>query len=170
MDGDVRAGDPPVIQQSAPAMAAMTAPETGEVFLPLLTITHSTLPQPIRVVRNLTDVVSRGNTYTAFPFQITWPQDREDQLPQVSLAIDNVDRTIGLALRSIRGRGPNVRLEVVLASSPDTLEGGPLDVVLKERDIDAATVGGVLGVEDLLNEPFPADTFAPDKFPALYDA
>jgi hypothetical protein len=155
---------------SSPMKSAIAAPETGEVALPLLTITHATLAQPIRVVSNTVDITSRGDLYIAWPFDVVWPDDREDQLPRVRLRIDNVDSSIGNALRSIRGRGPNVRLEVVLASSPDTIEAGPIDVVLKERDIDAGSVSGTLGAEDLLNEPFPADLFAPDKFAGLFDA
>lgn len=155
---------------SATMKSAIAAPETGEVALPLLTITHATLAQPIRVVSNMVDIVSRGNLYTAWPFDVVFPEDREDQLPQVRLRLDNIDASIGKALRAIRGRGPNVRLEAVLASSPDTVEAGPIDVVLKERDIDAGVVSGVLGAEDLLNEPFPADLFTPDKFAGLYDA
>lgn len=154
---------------SLAAKQSIAAPETGEVWLVLLTITHSTLPAPIRLVRNTKDVVSRGDTYTALPFDVVFPEEREDQLPQVTLRIDNVSREIGQAMRSIKGKGPAVRLEVVLASSLDTLEAGPVDCVLKERDIDAGSVSGTLGAEDMLNEPFPGDRFLPATFAGLFD-
>ena len=81
--------------------------QTGEVILPLLDITHAELTEDIHVVANDEQIVSNGTTYTPFPFQITCPSDKSDEIPQSTLVIDNVDRSIQLALKSIPGKVVN---------------------------------------------------------------
>ncbi|WP_025324508.1 DUF1833 family protein [Deferrisoma camini] len=152
---------------SAAATRAITAQETGEAFLLLLTIDHPDLTQPIRVARNGEDVVSRGNTYTAYPFEIEIPEERGDRPPRVRLVLDNVDRQITEAIRPLTS-SPTVTLEVVLASSPDTVEAGPYDFTIRNITYDAQVITAELAYEDVLNLRFPADRFTPNLFPGLF--
>jgi hypothetical protein len=153
---------------SSTARASIFAQETAEVWLFLLTITHPQLDQTLRFVNNLTDIVSRGQTYLGGPFELVLPDEvDEDQPPRVSISIDNVDRTIVEALRSISG-APAITLEIILASSPDTVEAGPFDFTLRDATGDAVAVTGTLAFEDLLSEPYPAGTFSPANFPGLF--
>jgi hypothetical protein len=152
---------------SLTARLAINAQETDQVFLLLLTISHAGLAAPIRVAHNSQDVVSRGETFLAFPFQITLPADRDDQLSKVQLTIDNIDRQLVQAVRTLDSP-PSVALEVVLASSPDDLEAGPFGFTLLDAGYDALTVTGALGYEDVLNEPYPGGTFTPNLFPGMF--
>lgn len=152
---------------SAAARRALSGEETGEVFLFLLTITNVGLAQPLRFVNDTADLVSRGHTYLGCPFSITLPEDREDQLGQVVLAIDNIDRSIVAALRAIQ-QVPSVVLEVVLASSPDTLEAGPFRFNLRQATYDSLVVQGTLQYEDILNEPYPKAKFLPSTTGGLF--
>lgn len=152
---------------SSLAKQSLFAQETGEVFLLLLTINHASLAQPIRVVNNLENVVSGGNTYIAFPFQITLPQDREDQPPKMRLAIDNVDRSIVTAVRTLTSP-PTITLDVVLASQPNTIEATFPGFTLRNTKYDALVVEGDLNLEDISNEPYPKDSFTPTLAPALF--
>lgn len=152
---------------SLAARRAVNAQETGEVFLMLLTIAHAELEQPIRVVNDGRNCTSRGHEFIAFPFEISLPGDLEDTLPTVTLTIDNVDRQIVTTLRGIASP-PTVSLEVVLASSPDIVEAGPFDMTLKTATYDALTVSGSLAFEDVLNEPFPYDSYLPSNYPGLF--
>jgi len=152
---------------SLTARQAINAQQTAEVFLLILTIDHADLTTPIRVVNNTENIDSRGDTYIAFPFQVNLPADRDDQISQVNLSIDNVDRQIVEAVRSLYSPA-DVALEVVLASSPDTLEAGPFDFKLKSANYNALTVEASLGYEDILNEPFPGDSFNPANYPGLF--
>ncbi len=68
---------------SAAALAALYAEESGETLIILLTLTHPTWPTPIRVTSDSVDTSSRGLTFTAFPFDITLPND-DDQQPDLS--------------------------------------------------------------------------------------
>jgi hypothetical protein len=149
------------------ALQAALAQETGQVFLTCLTISHATLPTPIRLVNDKVDLVRAAGTFIAFPFEIALPEQRDDQLPQVELVIDNVDRSISQAIRNLTSP-PTITLEVVLASSPNTLESGPHTLTLLDVSYDAQEVRGRLGFEDVLNEPFPKDSFTPKDFPGLF--
>jgi hypothetical protein len=154
---------------SSAAKAAIFASSTGEAFLCLLTLEHATLPQPIRVSSDGVATVSRGLTFQAFPFEIDMPEESDGAPPKVRLRVCNVDRVITEAVRNAASSSPiEVTLEVVLASQPGTVEAGPFKFKLREVSYDAVVVEGTLAFEDLLNEPFPADTYSPVDFPGLF--
>jgi hypothetical protein len=150
------------------AKQAVFAQETGEVFLLLLTISHASLSTPIRVVADMQDVVSRGDTFTALPFGFVLPAEREDQIPRCRLWIDNVDREIVTAIRNATGSAPTLLAEIVLRAQPDTVEASFDGYTLRDADYDVVQVSGDLSLEDPLNEPYPADSFTPNLFPAVF--
>lgn len=152
---------------SLTAIQAAMAQETGEVFLMCLTITHPTLTTPLRVVNDGRDLVRSAGTFMATAFELTLPGQQDDRPPEVRLRIDAVDRSILSALRGLTSP-PGIRLEVVLASSPNVIESGPYDLTLREVTYTATSIEGTLGYEDVLNEPFPKDTFTPRNFPGLF--
>lgn len=152
---------------SSAAQAAITAAQTGEAFLVLLALSHPQLAAPIRVTSDAVATVSGGDTFSPFPFTVQLPAERGDRLAGATLVIDNVDRSVVTALRSI-GSGPTVTLKVVLASSPNTVEAGPFVYTLKNAKYDALTVEGELAFEDILNEAFPGASFVPFSHPGLF--
>jgi hypothetical protein len=149
------------------ARQAIFAQEMKEVFLLLLTINEATLPDPIRVANNTRDIVSGGETFVGFPFAITLPDERDDGIPQMTLRIDNVSRSIVQALRTITSP-PTIQLDVVLADSPDTYEASFVGFTLRRASYDALVVEGALTLEDVLNQGFPALSFTPSVTPALF--
>lgn len=153
---------------SQAALQGILAEETGEVFLATLKITHPDMATPIRVVHDKQDLVRADGTYIAFPFKLNLPTDSEDNIPKVSISIGNVDRQIIQSLRTLE-TPPNITLEVVLASSPNTVEVGPFDFELKRIQYDAFTITGELGYEeDFLDEPFPKDSFNPNTARGMF--
>lgn len=147
--------------------AASFSQETDQVFLGLLEIDQAALPAPIRIVNNTENVTHNGNLYTAFPFEFTLPQDSDENMPAATISVDNVDRQIVEMIRSMTGPA-TVTVTVVLASSPDVIEAGPYVMTLRDTGYDAYQVTGRLDVEDMLNEPYPADSFTPNTFPGLF--
>jgi len=143
------------------------AQETDEVWLVLVTIDHADLSQPIRVVNNTEDVTSGGDTYVAFPFDITLPDAREDAPPRARLVIDNVSREIAEAIRTISS-APSVTLEVIRAADPDTIEISWPFFKLRNVKWDVGKVSGDLTLEDFTSEPYPAGIFSPASFPGLF--
>lgn len=152
---------------SLAARRAVTARETDELFLILLTIGVGLIDPPIRVVNDALALTSRGVEFIAFPFEITLPGQDAETVRRVSLRIDNVDRAIVAALRMLAAP-PTVTIEVVRRAEPDVIEAGPFDMKLVAGVYDASQVEIELGFEDVLNARFPADDFAPADYPGLF--
>src|SRR5262245_40935514 len=152
---------------STAARQAIYGAQTAEVFLPLLTITHPALSPSLYFVSNTQNVTSRGQLYLGWPFEIALPGEFEDQQPVVQLRIDNVDRRILEGIRMLTSP-PTVTLEVVLASAPDTVEGGPFELTLRGIKYDALAISGSLTYEDTLNEPAMQYRITPALWPGAF--
>lgn len=148
---------------SATFRSAVYAPETDEVFLVLMEIDESSLAEPIRMVHNHANVTSRGNVYAASFFEVELPSQRADNIEPVRVTVGNVDQAITVAIREAIGK-PTFRIEVVLASDPDTVEAGPFDFVLESAEYDALTVTGELVYDEATALRYPADMVTPWNF------
>jgi hypothetical protein len=155
---------------------ALTAQETDELLLQLLTFEHETLPAPLRFVNDLQNHESRGETYYGCPFKLALPDDRDDTPPSCKIEVDNVHHEIVESVRRMI-LPLEVTLELVLAAEPDIVEMGPLNFTMRGVTYNALTVEGVLWYEDVLNEPFPSGRkgpggasglFDPPRFPGLF--
>lgn len=146
---------------------AVNAPQTGEVLLSLVTIEHETIAEPIRLVNDRENITSRGNVYTACGFGILPPQETAERLPTSSMWIDNIDRTLTEAVRSITTPA-TVTLELILASNPDYVEAGPFIFRMERIDMNAEQIVGQLAFEDILNETIPAERVTPSTFPGVF--
>lgn len=155
------------------------ASETGICPIILLTITHPGLSAPIRVSSDPTqrisetasDVIygtrSRENDFIFFPFSLTLPTEEDDGPQNMRITLDNVTREYISILRTISGP-PSVLTEIVLSESPDLVEASWPEFLLTEVKYDALTIEGTLALETLTREPFPALSFTPNAFPALF--
>ena len=149
--------------------AAVTAAQTSAVALAILEIDHSDLGSPIRVVNNNDDITSNGNVYSKFPFLISLPDDDHDQLSNVTLQIDNVDRQIVTAIRTMsNGERPTVAFSIILSASPDTIEAGPFNFSVQQTSADAFSVYAQLAFEDILNMRFPSHKITPQTVPGIF--
>ena len=151
---------------SAAAARAILARETAEVFLACLTISGAGL-DTLRAVNNTEPLVRAGGTFHPYPFDMDWPEDTDSGSPTVRLRVDNIDRQVTGALRAYEGV-PKVTVEVVLASSPDTVEMAG-EFSLLAVDYDALVITGTLGYEeDFLNQAVPAQSYTPTSSPGLF--
>lgn len=154
---------------SPAALRAMLAQETGEVFLICLTINHPTFTTPYLLVNDQRPLTRTAGIFESFAFDVALPAEQDDQVPQVTLTIDNLDRKVLQSIRTIGAPRPSVALEVVLASTPNTVEAGPFNFAILSVTYDAMTIQGVLGFEDdLLNTAFPGDTYTPTNSQGLF--
>lgn len=152
---------------SAAAKAALTALETGEVFLWLLTISSDQLAEPMRLVNNTESIVSRGNTFNPMPFGFTQPSSLEQETPTAKLVIPNVDKSIGLLVKQASSR-LNIVAEEIVASEPDYVQQSIGNLRLINVTCTAVAVEGDLVFDEGLNEPFPSGGFTPGVFPGLF--
>ena len=151
---------------SSELRTATFAQETDEGLLVLLTIDHEDISPPIRVVNNTENVISRLVTFIGFPFDLALPSSDERAPPVARLTIDNVSREIAQSIRLI-STPPSVLIEVVRLTDPEVVEITYPGFKLRNVRWDALTVSGDLVVEDVAQEPYPADTFSPAAFPGL---
>lgn len=161
------------------ALRALFSQDADESLICLLTITGPDLDAPIRLSDNylqrlsetaedvLYGVVSRGEEYTFLPLQITLPGEDDASAPRFGITIHDVTRILLPTLRGIQS-ALSVTLELVLSSSPDTVEASFPGFLMSSISYDANTISAELTVESLAIEPFPSHTFTPAHFPGLF--
>jgi Domain of unknown function (DUF1833) len=148
------------------AMArAILGHRSDEVALVLLTITSADFTT-IRVVNDGVDITSNGNTFLKFPFVIDLPGDGEG-LPIARLQIQNVSRQIWEAIEAATAT-INVKIEVILASAPDTIEKSFDGLELRNVVCNALTVEGELTTQQFTAEPYPHIRAIPSRLPGLF--
>lgn len=139
---------------SSTLLGAINQPDGGNnVYVNLLEIKHSTITT-IRICDNTEDVISGGNSYTAYPFRIQLVDDREGEFPRPSIEIDNIDGTIMQALRSILTKA-TITHSAVLFNTPDVPEIGPIDYTLVEVEYDAFSIVGILSLGIFASQAVP---------------
>lgn len=146
----------------------LLATSADEPFLVLLEITHPDLEVPVRVVNDTVNFTARGNEYIACPFQITWPDDVDQQQPKGQLQVDNIGRELTQWLEySNGGRGARCRLIMALRSDPDVFE---YDITTDMTDIsiDNLAVTATLGYQNTMSLPAVALRFDPFTAPGLW--
>lgn len=138
-------------------------------ILVLLTIEHADLAEPIRLVRNNANIVSRGETFTAFPFDLTLPGSSDGGSSPARIVIDNVDQTIWQTIRAI-ATPPTLLIEVVLASAPNVVEESLPIFKLTSASADRFSVEATLAdsAEDE-SEPLVQWELTPSVAPALHN-
>jgi len=155
-------------QMTAAALRACLSQSTDEVFLECLSINHADLSEPIRVVKNTEIITSGGHQYYPFRFDVTLPADAAEKLGELSLTISNVDRRIAEAARMINSAAI-ASFFVVLASSPNTIEYGPVTMALRNVKVNLMSVVGTLRAgENILYQAYPAHSFVPSIFPGMF--
>lgn len=150
---------------SATATEAVLAPQTGQLFATLVTITDGVTA--FRLCDSGAEIVVGGETFQPFPFQVDLPEEVPNTPPTVRAIVCNVDRSIIPFLRGITAPC-TFEVMVVLASSPNTIEWGPFEFTLRGFSYTAETIQMELGLEDFVNEPYPADKITPITFPGVF--
>lgn len=154
-------------QLSPTATASALAAQTPEVWLTCLTISAPGM-STIRITNNSEQVVRAVGNFQPYAFEGELPEDSEDWNGTVQLRIDNVDRTVSRQIREQAGI-PTCRIEVVLASSPNTVELGPFDFSVLSAEMDETSLVLSLGyAEDFLNQAVPAQSYTPADSPGLF--
>lgn len=153
---------------SQAARQNINATGADEPLLVLLEIAHSALAIPVRVVADTQDITVGGELFQACPFNISLPDDVDQQLPQATLEIDNIGRELTQWLEaSGGGQGATCRILQLLRSTPNVIE---FDITMDLTGIKVTqtTVSGQLGFVDTLNQPAVAVRYDPLTSPGLF--
>lgn len=140
--------------------------ESGNVLSVLIEIRHPSIAEPIRLCDNTEDLISNGNVYTGFPFELVLFQE-DGQTPRASIRIQNVDRRIGDAVLGLTTR-PTMDIAVVLSDSPDDFEFDWISTELASVDGNVIAVSGDITGIDYTSEPWPYLRATANALPGLY--
>jgi hypothetical protein len=174
---------------SPAALRAVFSPESDADLFFLLTIYDPQNPSQVvarlsdgfytdpatgaatRIVETADEVVygvrSRGNDFIFLPMEITLPSEDEAQAPRCSLTLNDVTRYVTPLVRSINGP-PKILMELVLSTTPNTVEASFSGFYISSITYNANTVSAELSMIDYEREPFPQHSFSPKYFPGLF--
>jgi len=160
-------------------LRAAYAEESGIVIVLLMSITHPSWDQVIRISTDPTKKVletsadifygtnSRNHDFMFVPLMIALPNETEEGPLRMQITLDNVSRELISTIRALSSP-PSVNVELVLSDAPDTVLANWPEFLLVNVQYDANSITGDLIIETLTHEPFPAGTFTPSEFPSLF--
>ena len=152
---------------SQTAIEAVTAPETAAVFLTLLTIKVDDEPI-LYLVNDKQELVSQGHTYIPCAFQALLPDQTSDGNKTCKLQIDNSDIAIYKSIKAAIGKKISVSVGVVISTTPDVYEQGPLDFVLRNINVTVQSITGELYDSYIQDRKFTALVYSPDEFQGMF--
>ena len=152
---------------SPAATLAVLAPETGKVFLHLLTIETSG-GAVLRFVDNNQNITSRGFEYSAAGFTIILPEQSGGAPLPCRLAIDNTDLSLFTVIKQAAGHDIAVTVCLIMSDTPDIYERGPLKYRLRNVRASKEAIEGEVYDFYLADRKFPKDTYAPEDFEGLF--
>lgn len=146
---------------------AATSAETSEVILTLLKIYVDNVAV-LHLVDNTESITSNGQEYMPCSFGVILPDQNADGQKRCRLSIDNADISIYQAIKSSVGHEISCDVSVILASSPDVMEQGPLHFVLRNVQADVSAIQGDLYDSYMNDRKFTTRTYSPSDFPGMF--
>jgi hypothetical protein len=130
--------------------AALQDQHTAEIEVALVTFTHASLAEPIRVSSDNTErlsmdplrygTVSDGETYEFILMSAIIPDDQKESLPRTSLMLSNIDASLIALMRSFTTPPASAEIALVLASAPDTVFQRFTNMTVTRVNYDESTV------------------------------
>ena len=168
---------------SQAAIAALFSPDAQSTLITLLTIydPNDDTTVLLRIADNYTQrlsdastdadisygIISRSTNFYFLPMEVTLPSEEANTAPRCSIVLTDVTKQVVPIIRQISGP-PRVKIELVLNSSPDTVEVSFDKFYLSSISYNANQVTAELSMIDFAVEPFPAYSFTPKYFPGLF--
>lgn len=153
---------------SATAARNVLATSADEPLLVAIEILHAELAVPARFVNDTADIEIEGNSFFACRFDLTLPDDQDEQVPEARLEVDNIGRELTQWLeQSQGGKGAKCRMLMVLRSNPGNLEFD-MTMDLTGLEITNFRVTGNLGFKNTLMQSAVAVRFDPSTSPGNF--
>lgn len=141
---------------------------TDEIWIVLLTMTIDGVVY--RVVAGTNDqIVSNGETFEPYSFDVVLPADSLESIEQVTLVIDNVDRIFMDALRAAQ-EPLEFNIQIALLSQPDIIELELEQLTTQQVEFDQFQIRATLLLNDIWNQKFPGvgESYDPIQYPRLF--
>ncbi len=153
-------------QLSNQLLAQLFSQESSDPFLTLVTLSHDDFAT-IRLVNNTEDIVSRGDTFTAFPMRIGLPSDDGEKAREVTLDFDNVALDLIKEIRTVT-TPISVKLEMVLASIPDDVQIAFEELKIQNLSYNKTRVSARLFLDSFLSTEMTSEKYQPIIYPGLF--
>ncbi len=146
------------------------------VLLHTLQFDHVAFTQPIRLVLNtesITATLEDGTnqaTFVAANFELTLPEVSDAPVPEVQIAVDNVDREILLNIEAAMADPKKITVTYRPYLSTDLSEpqmNPPMTMQVKHIEADLFRVTARAGFADLSNKRFPGEEYDTLRFAGL---
>jgi hypothetical protein len=150
------------------ARGAIYAQQTGEVFVPLLTISHSSI-DTIRIVGDNQGITVDGNWYDPFPFEYELPSNESGMVESLIVKVVNVSREIVSLIRSVNTK-PSATFRLIMRSDPTVNLGKDYEMDIRAASWDALMIELTLSRSKNLSVNFPRTDFkfTPVNYPGLF--
>jgi hypothetical protein len=148
-------------------LAQIFAQESSDPFLTLITLSHASFAQDIRLVNNSKDIVSRGNTYLAFPTKIRLPIDDGESARNFTIEFDNASLELIEEIRSVTTQ-IKVKLEMILASLPNAVQMEQPELSIISLSYNARTIRANVVLDNFLSTEVTSEKYGPGNFPGLF--
>lgn len=145
--------------------AQLFAQESGDPFLTLLTITGE--EETYRLVNNTRNIVSRGETYLAFPMKVRLPVDDGESAREFQLDFDNASLLLIRALRSVTDPIP-CKIEMILASMPDVVQMSVEDLLIRSIVYSGQQVTAKIVLDNFLAVAMTSERYTPSLYPGMF--
>lgn len=152
---------------SSELLAQLYSQESSDPFLMLVELSHPAFLTTQRLVNNNVDIVSRGNTYVAFPMKIRLPSDDGETSREVAIDFDNVGRDLIDEIRSIT-TPIQVKIEMILASNPDQVQISLEELKVRNISYDKSKISAKLSLDNFLNIAMTGEKYTPQNYPGLF--
>jgi hypothetical protein len=128
-------------------------------------ITYGVKSTRYTTINNITTSVTYD--FMFLPMEITLPTENEAQAPRSSIILHDVTRYVTPLIREMSGP-PKILMELVLSTTPSTVEASFSGFYISSVTYNATTVSLELNMIDYEREPFPQHSFSPKYFPGMF--
>jgi hypothetical protein len=150
---------------SAELKAQIFKQESEDPFLTLVTLTGPGFVY--RLVNNSVDIVSNGNTFTAFPMKIRLPADDGESARDFQIDFDNASLLLITALRSVI-EPIECKIEMILASMPDTIQSSVEDLLIRSVTYDDKKISARIVLDNFLTVAMTSERYTPLLYPGIF--
>ncbi len=148
-------------------LAQIFAQQSDDPFLTLITLSHASFAEDIRLVNNTKNFTSRGLEFLAFPVKIRFPIDDGESARDFTMDFDNASLEMIEQIRSVTNR-IDVKIELVLASLPDVVQIIQDDLVISTLSYSAQKIQAKIVLDSFLNIEVTSERYGPANFPGMF--